>query len=110
MLAMSGTMLGMFVALLSSAIVVNALPRIIPELGGSQTGYTWVIVASFPTLTAFSPVWGKLSDRFDLRRLVTVAVVVYVLGGLRATASQSIPMLIGARAVIGLCIGGISTL
>ncbi len=41
MLAMSGTMLGMFVALLSGAIVINALPRIVPELGGSQTGYTW---------------------------------------------------------------------
>jgi MFS family permease len=110
MLAMSGTMLGMFVALLSGAIVVNALPRIVPELGGSQTGYTWVIVASFLTLTTFNPVWGKLADLFDIRHLVTVALVVYVTGGLLGTTAQSIPMLIGARAVIGLGMGGISTL
>lgn len=110
MLAMSGTMLGMFVALLSGAIVINALPRIIPELGGTQTGYTWVIVASFLTLTTFNPVWGKLADLFNIRYLVTVALGIYVLGGLLGTTAQSMAMLIGARAVIGLGMGGISTL
>lgn len=110
MLAMSGTMLGMFVALLSGAIVINALPRIIPELGGSQTGYTWVIVASFLTLTAFNPVWGKLADLFNVRHLVMIALAIYVLGGILGTAAQNIEMMIGARAVIGLGMGGISTL
>lgn len=110
MLGMSGTMLGMFVALLSGAIVINALPQIVPELGGSQTGYTWVIVSSFLTLTAFNPVWGKLADLFDLRHLVVIALGVYILGGVLGTVSQSIGMLIGARAVIGLGMGGISTL
>lgn len=110
LLAMSGTMLGMFVALLSGAIVVNALPRIIPQLGGSQTSYTWVVVASFLTMTTFNPIWGKLADLFNIRHLVTIALVVYVAGGLLATSAQSMPMLIGARAVIGLGMGGISTL
>lgn len=110
LLGMSGTMLGMFVALLSGAIVVNALPRIVPELGGTQTGYTWVVVASFLTLTTFNPIWGKLADLFNVKHLVAIALTVYVAGGLLGTTSQSIPMLIGARAVIGLGMGGMSTL
>ena len=44
--AMSGLLLAMFVAMLSSTVVTNALPRIISDLGGSQSAYTWVVVAT----------------------------------------------------------------
>ena len=40
--ALSGLLLAMFVAMLSSTVVTNALPRIVTDLDGSQTGYTWV--------------------------------------------------------------------
>ena len=36
--AMSGLLLGMFVAILSSTVVSTALPRIISDLNGSQSG------------------------------------------------------------------------
>ncbi|HEX8868537.1 MAG TPA: hypothetical protein VF821_22955 [Lentzea sp.] len=35
--AMSGLMLGMFVAILAGTVVSNALPRIVAELQGSQS-------------------------------------------------------------------------
>ena len=38
--ALSGLLLAMFVAMLSSTIVSNALPTIVDDLEGSQTGYT----------------------------------------------------------------------
>jgi len=41
--AMSGLLLGMFVAILSSTVVSTALPKIIGDLGGSQSSYTWVV-------------------------------------------------------------------
>jgi hypothetical protein len=41
--AMSGLMLGMFVAILSSTVVSMSLPRIVSDLGGSQSSYTWVV-------------------------------------------------------------------
>ena len=44
--ALSGLLLAMFVAMLSSTVVTNALPRIVNDLEGSQTGYTWVVVAT----------------------------------------------------------------
>jgi hypothetical protein len=38
--AMSGLLLGMFVAILSSTVVSTALPEIIGDLGGTQSSYT----------------------------------------------------------------------
>lgn len=39
--ALSGLLIAMFVAILSSTVVTNALPTIVHDLHGSQTGYTW---------------------------------------------------------------------
>jgi hypothetical protein len=47
----------MFVAMLSSTVVSNALPRIVADLGGSESGYTRVVVATLLTTTASSPGW-----------------------------------------------------
>ena len=38
--ALTGLLLGMFVAILSSTIVSNALPDIIKDLGGGPSAYT----------------------------------------------------------------------
>ena len=63
--ALSGLLLAMFVAMLSSTIVSNALPRILQHLEGSHTGYTSVRVATLPTMTATHPICGKLADLFS---------------------------------------------
>ena len=67
--ALSGLLLAMFVAMLSSTVVSNALPRIVTDLEGSQTGYTWVVVATLLTMTATTPIWGKLADLFSKKLL-----------------------------------------
>ena len=68
--AMSGLLLGMFVAILSSTVVSTALPRIIGDLGGSQSSYTWVVTSTLLALTVTTPIWGKLADLFDRKLLV----------------------------------------
>ena len=60
--ALSGLLLGMFVAILSSTIVTNALPEIVGDLGGGQSAYTWVVTAALLSMTAATPLWGKLSE------------------------------------------------
>ena len=57
--ALSGLLLAMFVAMLSSTVVTNALPRIVSDLHGSQTGYTWVVVATLLAMTATHPDLGQ---------------------------------------------------
>jgi EmrB/QacA subfamily drug resistance transporter len=108
--ALSGLLLAMFVAMLSSTVVTNALPRIVTDLEGSQTGYTWVVVATLLTMTATTPVWGKLADLFSKKLLVQSALIIYSIGSLIAGFAPSMEVLIGARAIQGLGVGGLTAL
>ncbi|MFE9375974.1 MFS transporter [Streptomyces sp. NPDC006855] len=108
--ALTGLLLGMFVAILSSTVVSNALPEIISDLGGGQSAYTWVVTASLLAMTATTPLWGKLADLFSKKLLVQIALVIYVLGSVVAGLSTSSGMLIACRVVQGIGVGGLSAL
>ena len=108
--ALTGLLLGMFVAILSSTIVSNALPDIIKDLGGGQSAYTWVVTASLLAMTASTPLWGKLADLFSKKLLIQLALVIFVLGSASAGLSQNAGTLIAFRAVQGVGMGGLSAL
>lgn len=108
--ALSGLLLGLFVAMLSSTVVSNALPRIVSDLRGTESGYTWVVVATLLTMTASTPVWGKLADLFNKKLLVQTALVIFVIGSLAAGLAPDMGSLIAARAVQGLGVGGLTAL
>lgn len=108
--ALSGLLLGMFVAILSSTIVSNALPEIIGDLGGGQSAYTWVVTSTLLSMTAVTPLWGKLADLYSKKALVQIALVIYVLGSAAAGLSQNPGMLIACRVVQGIGVGGLSAL
>jgi EmrB/QacA subfamily drug resistance transporter len=108
--AMSGLLLGMFVAILSSTVVSTSLPRIVSDLGGSQSGYTWVVTATLLALTVSTPIWGKLADLFDRKVLVQTGLVIFVLGSILAGLSTSMGWLIACRAIQGVGAGGLTAL
>ena len=108
--AMSGLLLGMFVAILSSTVVSTALPEIIGDLGGSQSSYTWVVTSTLLALTVTTPIWGKLADLFDRKLLVQTGLVIYVAGSILAGLSQSTTWLIACRVVQGIGVGGLTAL
>ncbi|MEU7035338.1 DHA2 family efflux MFS transporter permease subunit [Streptomyces sp. NPDC046237] len=108
--ALSGLLLGMFVAILSSTIVSNALPQIITDLGGGQSAYTWVVTAALLSMTATTPLWGKLADLFSKKLLVQIALIIYVAGSVVAGLSQNTGMLIACRVVQGIGVGGLTAL
>ena len=110
MRALSGLLLGMFVAMLSSTVVTNALPRMVTDLNGSQTGYTWVVVATLLAMTATTPIWGKLADIFSKKLLVQSALVIYSVGSVIAGFAPNMEVLIGARVIQGLGVGGLTAL
>ena len=105
--AMSGLLLAMFVAILSSTVVTNALPRIVSDLHGTQTGYTWVLVATMLAMTATTPIWGKLADLFPKKLLMQLSLGVYLAGSALAGLAQSMGWLISARVITGLGVGGV---
>ncbi|MCX5070232.1 MFS transporter [Micromonospora lupini] len=108
--ALSGLLLVLFVAMLSSTVVSTALPKIIGSLNGSQNQYTWVVTATLLTATATTPIWGKLADLFNKKLLIQVAIVVFLLGSVIAGFSQSAGQLIAARAFQGIGVGGLQAL
>ncbi|MEU7574951.1 MDR family MFS transporter [Micromonospora sp. NPDC049240] len=108
--ALSGLLLVLFVAMLSSTVVSTALPKIIGALNGSQTQYTWVVTATLLTATATTPIWGKLADLFSKKLLIQVAIVVFLVGSVAAGFSQSAGQLIAARAFQGIGVGGLQAL
>ena len=108
--ALSGLLLAMFVAMLSSTVVSNALPRIVTDLHGSESGYTWVVVATLLALTATTPIWGKLADLFSKKALVQVSLLIYLAGSLVAGLAPSMGVLIGARLIQGVGVGGLAAL
>lgn len=108
--ALSGLLLAMFVAMLSSTVVTTALPVIVTDLGGTQTGYTWVVVATLLAMTATTPIWGKLADLFSRKLLVQSALVIFSVGSVLAMLAPDMETLIAARVVQGLGIGGLTAL
>ncbi|WP_351231098.1 MFS transporter [Streptomyces sp. NPDC002133] len=108
--ALSGLLLGMFVAILSSTIVSNALPEIITDLDGGQSAYTWVVTAALLSMTATTPLWGKLADLFSKKSLVQIALLIYMAGSVVAGLSQNTGMLIACRIVQGIGVGGLTAL
>ena len=108
--ALSGLLLAMFVAILSSTVVSTALPSIIGDLGGSQSSYTWVVTSTLLALTVSTPIWGKLADLFDRKLLVQTGLVIYVAGSMLAAFAHSTGWLIGCRVIQGIGIGGLTAL
>src|SRR4051794_9269559 len=108
--ALSGLLLGMFVSILAGTVVSTSLPRIISELGGDQTAFTWVVTSTLLATTVSTPIWGKLADLFSRKLLIQLALVLFVLGSALAGFSQDTTMLIGFRIVQGLGAGGLTAL
>ncbi|GIH25787.1 EmrB/QacA family drug resistance transporter [Acrocarpospora phusangensis] len=108
--ALSGLLLVLFIALISSTIVSTALPRIIGSLNGTQGQYTWVVTATLLTATAATPIWGKLADLYNKKALVQIAIVVFLVGSLVSGFAQNTSQLIAARAFQGLGVGGLQAL
>jgi EmrB/QacA subfamily drug resistance transporter len=108
--SLSGLLLVLFVALISSTIVSTALPRIIGALHGTQTQYTWVVTATLLTATATTPIWGRLADLFNKKLLIQIAIGIFVVGSILSGFAQNAEQIIGARAFQGIGVGGLQAL
>ena len=108
--ALSGLYMGMFVAILSSTIVTNALPTIVADLHAGQSVYTWVIIATLLTTTVSSPIWGKLADLVSKKLLIQVSLVVFTAGSVLSGLAADAGLLIAARALQGVGAGGMLAL
>jgi len=104
-----GLMAGMFLSALDQTIVGTAIRTIGDDLHGLSE-QAWVTTAYLILSTIATPIYGKLSDIFGRRPLFIIAIVVFVVGSVLASFSNSMIELAFFRAVQGLGAGGLMSM
>jgi EmrB/QacA subfamily drug resistance transporter len=99
-------LLVLLLASLDQTIVSTALPTIVGELGGLQH-LAWVVTAYLLASTIVAPLYGKLGDLYGRKRILQVAIVVFLVGSALCGVAQNMTELIVFRALQGLGAGGL---
>src|SRR5271156_3604218 len=99
--------LGMLLAALDQTIVATALPTIVADLGGAGH-QSWVVTSYLLASTIITALAGRLGDLFGRKAIFQSAVTFFVAGSVLCGLSQSLAMLVGARALQGIGGGAIT--
>jgi EmrB/QacA subfamily drug resistance transporter len=102
-------MLPMFLAAVDQTIVATALPAIAGSLGDVER-VSWVVVAYLVANTIAAPVYGRLGDAIGRRKMMLVALAVFIAASVLCALSGSILMLTLSRLLQGVGGGGLMTL
>ncbi|KAJ1679269.1 hypothetical protein EV182_002387 [Spiromyces aspiralis] len=102
-------MASFFLESMDQTIVACALPSIASEFQ-SFSESNWVPTAYMLTVTAFLPIYGKVSDIAGRAATMVFAILVFVVGSALCGAARSMMWLIIARGLAGLGGGGIVAL
>src|SRR5947209_5601916 len=105
-LIFAALLLVLLLASLDQTIVSTALPTIVGDLGGLQH-LSWVVTAYLLASTVVGPLYGKLGDLYGRKRVLQVALVIFLAGSALCGFAQTMPQLIAFRAVQGLGGGGL---
>ncbi|MBB6474541.1 MDR family MFS transporter [Sphaerisporangium rubeum] len=106
---LSGLLMAIFTSMISTSVIGVALPTIVGELG-AQDQLSWVAGATLLTMTASTPLWGKMSDLFGRKNMFQLSLGLFVASSLLAGFATDMGLLIFARAVQGLGTGGMAAL
>src|SRR5436190_13000887 len=106
---MIGALLGLFLAALDQTIVSTAGPFIQKDLHIEPGLYVWITTAYLVASTVLVPIYGKLSDIYGRRRVLLVAIGIFLAGSLACGLAQSASQLIAFRAVQGVGSAGLFT-
>ena len=107
---LSGLLIALFVSNLAGTITGTALPRITAALKANEQQYMWVVTATLLASTASTPIWGKLADLFNKKKLLMAGLVVFILGSALSGSATTPLFLIASRAVQGVGLGAMQAL
>jgi EmrB/QacA subfamily drug resistance transporter len=102
-------MLPMFLAVVDQTIVATALPAIAAATGAVER-ISWVVVSYLIATTIAAPVYGRLGDAFGRRKLMFVAIGIFIGASVLCAWAPTIEWLTLARVLQGAGGGGLMTL
>lgn len=102
-------MLPMFLAVVDQTIVATALPVIAGSMGQVERA-SWIVVSYLIAATIAAPIYGRLGDAFGRRKLMYVALGIFIVASLLCAAAPTVELLTLARVLQGLGGGGLMTL
>jgi EmrB/QacA subfamily drug resistance transporter len=98
-------LLALFLGALDTLIMGAAMPTIVSDLGGIQL-YSWVFSVYLLSRAVSLPIFGKLCDLFNSKRLYIISIIIFLISSICAGISHSMSQLTVARAIQGVGAGG----
>jgi EmrB/QacA subfamily drug resistance transporter len=83
------------------ALVAPALPAIAADIHTSRSNVSWVLTAYLLSASVLTPILGHIGDIAGKRRILLVVLVIVAAGTLLAALSNSLLVLVTARAIQG---------
>jgi EmrB/QacA subfamily drug resistance transporter len=105
----AAVVLAMLPAVLDQTMLATGLPVIASDLG-RISDVSWVVTAYVIAAAAVTPLWGKLGDRLGRKRMLELALVVFVSASALCGAAQDMTQLIVLRLAQGTAAGGLMAL
>jgi EmrB/QacA subfamily drug resistance transporter len=99
-------MLAMFMGAVEGTIVSTAMPAIVGDLGGFAL-YSWVFSAYLLMNAVTVLIYGKLSDLFGRKPILTFGIIVFLIGSVLCGTAESMEMLILFRLIQGIGAGAV---
>lgn len=106
-LVLAAVMLAMFMGAIEATIVSTAMPAIVADLGGF-TLYSWVFSAYLLMNSITVLIYGKLSDLFGRKPILTIGLIIFLLGSILCGFATSMKMLIIFRLIQGFGAGAVT--
>ncbi|HET7546554.1 MAG TPA: MFS transporter, partial [Usitatibacter sp.] len=96
----------MMLAAMDTTIVSTAIPQIVGELGGFRK-FSWVFSIYLLAQTVTIPIYGKLSDQFGRKAILTTGTLIFLGGSIACALAWNMTALIAFRGLQGLGAGAI---
>jgi len=104
-LIIAAALLALFLGAMDALIMSAAMPTIVADLGGLHL-YSWVYSAYFLSRAISLPIFGKLADLYNNKRIFLISIAIFVVSSVAAGFSPNMTFLIIARVFQGIGAGG----